>query len=129
MVRWPWQRTGDDAERPDNGDASHDDESEADPIVECSFQDGSLAVYDTRVEIRRARRSRHEDKTITMDRIRGVTYEKGLTIGYLQIEEDGVRPDTAGLLSDPVDENTLHFGRRDRECARNARDAIEARRP
>lgn len=114
MVRLPWRSADDDdtVEKP------------PDALVECSFQDGSLFVYDDRVRITRPNRSRFDGKTVDMGRITGVRYEKGLTIGYLQIEETGVEADSAGLLSDPVDENTVHFGRGGRECARNARDAI-----
>lgn len=117
MVRLPWR----------SDDEADDLEAESDSLVECSFQDGSLFVYDDRVRITRPGRSKFDDKTIDMGRITGVRYEKGLTIGYLQIQETGVEPDSAGLLSDPVDENTVHFGRGNRECARDARDAISTR--
>lgn len=116
MVRLPWRDDGDD----DIGEDS-------DALVECSFQDGSLFVYDDRVRIARPGRSRFDDKTVDMDRITDVRYDKGLTIGYLQIEEAGVEADSGGLLSDPIDENTVHFGRGGRECARSARDAITER--
>ena len=53
-----------------------------------------------------------------------LVFATGLTIGYLQVERAGVEGDTAGLLSDPVDEGTVHFGRGQRDCAREARDAI-----
>lgn len=120
MVRFPWRND-------ENG--TRDTEELADALVECSFQDGSLFVYDDRVRIARPNRSRFDDKTIDMNRITGVQYEKGLTIGYLQIKEQGVEADSAGLLSDPVDENTVHFGRGGRECARTLRDAIVERTP
>lgn len=117
MVRWPWQDRATDGV----------EETHPDAIVTCSFQDGSLSVFDDAIEIERPGRSRHDDKTIQLADVLDVHYEKGLTIGYLQIEERGVPPDSAGLLSDPVDENTLHFGRRQRDCAQRAREAIERR--
>jgi len=113
MVRLPWR-----------SDDTEDVDAESDALVECSFQDGSLFVYDDRVRIARPGRSRFDDKTVDMGRITGVRYEKGLTIGYLQIEEAGVEADSPGLLSDPIDENTVHFGRgRPRVCPqRTGRD-------
>ena len=124
MVRWPWQGRGDDEAEGDN-EAEGDDH---DALVECAFQDGTLRVYDGRIEIERPGRSRHDDTTIELDDVLDVRYEKGLTIGYLQIEQRGVPPDSAGVLSDPVDKNTVHFGRRQRDCAQRAREAIERQR-
>jgi hypothetical protein len=124
MVDLPWRSdsgTEDPAEEVDV-DLSH-----ADAVVVCEFQDGTLAVSDDRVTIERSSRSSFDDKTIPMDDIVGVEYEKGITIGYLQLELAGVEPDAGGWFSDPVNENTLHFGRRNRECARDARDEILAR--
>lgn len=114
MVRLPWRGDADDTDA-----ASH-----ADAAVVCSFQDGTLAVYEDAAVIERASRSTFADKTIPLDEVVGVDYAEGITIGYLQIEQAGVEPDAGGLLSDPVNENTLHFGRGDRDCARDARDAI-----
>jgi len=116
MVRQPWRRDGDD----------EDDDTPVDgePIVECAFQDGSIAVYDDRVVIDRAGPSRFDDKIIPRDEILDVTYAKGIAIGYLQIEQRGVENDTGGFLSSPVDENTLHFGRGARDCAEEAKQAL-----
>jgi hypothetical protein len=138
MIDLPWGSDDGDSENDGDGGDSGDDGGDAndgadstpehaDAIVVCTFQDGTLAVYDDRVLIERVDRSRFEDGTIPAAEISGVDYDEGITIGYLQIERAGVEPDSGGLLSDPVNENTLHFGRGDRECARNARDAILSR--
>jgi hypothetical protein len=109
----------------DSDDSSDDsEEPHADAVVVCRFQDGTLAVYEDRVVIERVSRSRFDDTTVPTAEIVGVDYAEGLTIGYLQLEQTGVDVDTGGLLSDPVNANTVHFGRGDRECARDARDAI-----
>jgi len=114
-ITLPWRRDADENPGP---------ESHADAVVSCEFQDGTLAVYENEVTIERVSRSKFADKTIPVAEITGVEYESGITVGYLQLEQTGVETDTGGLLSDPVDENTLHFGRGDRECATAARDAI-----
>lgn len=119
MVDLPW--IGDSESETENADP----ESEhADAAVVCAFQDGTLAVYDDRVIIERVSRSQFEDKTIPAAAIHGIDYDEGITIGYLQLELSGVEPDTGGLLSDPINENTLHFGRGDRGCARKAREIL-----
>ncbi|EMA43752.1 hypothetical protein [Halococcus saccharolyticus] len=120
MVDLPWSRGG----RETGEDGTDPVEEHADAIVVCAFQDGTLSVYEDRVVIERAGRSKFDDKTISSDEIRGVDYSEGITIGYLQIEQTGVEVDAGGLLSDPVNENTLHFGRGNRECAREAREEI-----
>lgn len=123
MVRLPWRRgsgTGDE-------DEDEDEETTGDApgaVVSCAFQDGTLSVYEERVTIERPARSRFTDVSVPVGEIAGVEFSTGLTIGYLQVERAGVEGDTAGLLSDPVDEHTVHFGRGDRACAREARDAI-----
>jgi len=99
-------------------------ERHADAVVVCEFQDGTVAVYDEEVVIDRVPRSRFVDTTIPAPEITGVDYSEGITVGYLQIEQAGVEADRGGLFSDPVNRNTLHFGRGDRDCARTARDAI-----
>jgi hypothetical protein len=120
MVDLPWFGSNDDeTDGADSGSTRH-----ADAVVVCEFQDGSMAVYDDEVVIERVSRSRFVDKTIPLDDITGVDYSGGITIGYIQIEQSGVPVDAGGLFSDPVNENTLHFGRGDRECAREIRDAI-----
>ena len=129
MIDLPWS-SGGDTDGPDEGDADDGADSmgdHADAIVVCAFQDGTLAVYDDRAVIERVERSKFDDGTIPAEEIRGVDYAEGITIGYLQIERIGVEPDVGGVLSDPVNENTVHFGRGDRECAREARDAILSR--
>lgn len=123
MVNLPWGRrdSGDDDEA-----ATAPDDDHSDALVVCTFQDGTLIVYADRVEIERVDRSQFDDKTIPADEIRGVDLAKGLTIGYLQIEQTDVPVDSGGLLSDPVNENTLHFGRGGRDCAATARTEILA---
>ena len=98
--------------------------AEADSLVTCSLQGGTLSVYEDRVVIERSGASIHEDKTVPMDEVRGVAYSGGWLTGHIQIEQVGVEPDEAGVLSHPVDENTLYFPRSKRSCARDARDAI-----
>ena len=129
MVKLPWRG----ADSSDDGagagatagDAAAPD-SYPDAIVVCAFQDGTVAVYADRVEIERAARSRFDDRTIPTEEITGVDFSTGITIGYLQIEQAGVLVDAGGLLSDPVNPNTVHFSRGDRECAKAAREEILA---
>lgn len=113
-------------DRPDRtGDSLDDDDESGDrPLVSCAFQDGTLDVYSEWLHIERPDRSAFDDTAIELNDVRGVTYEKRLVISYLQIETDAVDPDEASLFSTPVDENTLHFGRGKRDCARRARAAI-----
>jgi len=122
MVDIPWLGSSAGEATTEATGRTHDD-----AVVVCEFHDGTLAVYEDRVVIDRSSRSQFADKTIPVEDITGVDYAKGITIGYLQIEQVGVEPDTGGWLSDPVNENTLHFGRRSRECAREAQDEILAR--
>jgi hypothetical protein len=124
MVDLPWRS---DSEVDDPAEAVDLELSPADAVVVCEFQDGTLAVHDERVAIERSSRSAFDDKTIPMAEIVGLEYAKGLTIGYLQLEVAGVEPDAGGWFSDPVNENTVHFGRGQRECARDARDEILSR--
>ena len=93
-------------------------------MVSCTFQDGAITVYDEWLRIERPERSKFSGKEIELADVRGVTYRKRLVISYLQVDETGIENDAGGLFSTPVDENTLHFGRGMRECARRARDAI-----
>lgn len=116
MVELPGRGDG-----PDGESVSTDE----DPIVTCRFQDGTLAVYDEWLQIDRPGRSKFSDKAIQLTDVRGITYQKRFVISYLQIESVGVEESDAGLLSTPVDENTLHFGRGKRDCAKRARDAIK----
>jgi hypothetical protein len=117
MARLPWRRSAGDPEEPRGG-------IDAEPLVVCSFQDGTLFVYDDHVFIERAGPSRFDDKAVPRDELVDVTYEKGFAIGYLQLVQAGIEPDAGGFLTTPVDENTLHFGRRDRDCAERARDEL-----
>lgn len=126
MVRLPWrgrETSGHDDGVSNPADGGVDD-PHADAIVVCEFQDGTIAVYADRVEIERVARSRFDDRTIPADEITGVDFSTGITIGYLQIEQAGVPVDAGGLLSDPVNPNTVHFSRGDRECATTAREEI-----
>jgi hypothetical protein len=118
MVRLPW-RSGDDG---DEDEAEDDDFEES--LVSCSCQDGSLSVYDDRVQIERPSSSKFETKSIPTDEIRDVSYSSGRIIGYLQIEQAGIDPAEGGRFSAPVDENTLHFGYGTRDCAQKARNRI-----
>ncbi|MFB6117224.1 hypothetical protein [Halosegnis sp.] len=119
MVKWPWRRAAGESETTESTDDQH-----AEAVVVCRVQDATLAVYEDRIVIERARRSRFDDVTVPLTEVVGVDYDEGLTIGYLQLERTGVTPDAGGLLSDPVNPQTVHFGRGDRDCARRARDAI-----
>jgi hypothetical protein len=121
MVNWPWRRGGDED---GVGDESNDKADHPNALVVCQFQDGTIAVYEDRVVLDRPGRSRFDDATIPLAEVGGVDYEEGITIGYLQVERTGVTPDAGGLMSDPVNERTVHFGRGNRKCARRARDAI-----
>ena len=123
MVQWPWRRGSDEA----GDDAPDDDEqvdTHADALVTCRFQDGTIAVHEDRVVIERTRRSRFEDTDFQFETVVGVDYDEGITVGYLQLRIEGIDPDSGGLLSDPVNERTVHFGRGNRDCAQEARDAI-----
>lgn len=100
------------------------DETNDDPILTCTFQNGSLSVYDTHLEIDRVRRSNYDDKLIEMDDVIGVKFHPGILTGHLQIEEHGVEPDHGGRITHPVDENTLYVPRSKRQCAKRAREMI-----
>jgi len=120
MVDLPWRGGSDEGD--ESAPAVVDD---ADPIVICEFQDGTLHVFDDKIVIERTSRSKFPDKAIPLTEVRGVTYTKRLVISYIQIEQAGVENDTGSRLSTPVDENTLHFGRGKRSCAERARDTIQ----
>ncbi|MBX0322014.1 hypothetical protein EGH21_03105 [Halomicroarcula sp. F13] len=121
MVRLPWRRD-DGSEASDEAVVSDRDHDDA--VVVGRFQDGTVAVYEDEVVVERVSRSRFDDRRIPTAEIVGVDYSEGITIGYLQIEQTGVDVDAGGLLSDPVNPNTVHFGRGSREDARAVRDAI-----
>jgi hypothetical protein len=122
MIAFLWGGDGDGDDGEDADDADADPHAEA--VVVCAFQDGTLVVYEDRVCIERPARSRFDDTTVPFDDVSGVDFDTGITIGYLQLELVGITPDTGGLLSDPVNERTVHFGWGDRACAKRARDAI-----
>ena len=134
MVRLPWRGRDDEGDDPDGsgadaevgGDAATDANGDG-PLVRCEFQDGTVSVHADRVVVERPARSRFDDRTIPMGEVEGVNLDVGGGVGYLQIVQRGVEPDTGGFLSDPVDPNTVHFTRSGRECAREARDAVLAR--
>lgn len=121
MVRFPWS-----TDRDSDGGAPAVDRIEGDTVVSCEFQDGTLVVSEEEIYIERRSRSKFTHKRIPLGQIRDVTYAERLFISYIQIEQDGFDHSEASLLSTPVDENTLHFGRGKRECARRATDAILA---
>ncbi|MDS0220961.1 hypothetical protein NDI54_06330 [Haloarcula sp. S1AR25-5A] len=108
----------------DTGAGSEPSADHPDADVVCKFQDGTLAVYDDYVAITRVDRSDFNNREIPVEEITGVDYDSGITIGYIQIEQIDVPVESGGLLSDPVNPNTLHFDRSGRECAKRARDAI-----
>ena len=118
IVNFPW---GDDSGTA-TADESPDDHPNA--VVVCSFQDGTLAVYEDHITIERVDRSKFDDRTILADEITDVQYEGGITLGYIQVVQTGVPVDSGGLMSDPVNRNTLHFDRGGRACAKEARDAV-----
>jgi hypothetical protein len=107
-----------------DGAGAADEPADGASLVTCSFQDGTLSVYYEWLHIERPDQSTFDDVAIELADVTGVTYRKRLVISYLQIEQDGVEAAEGSLLSTPVDENTLHFGRGKRDCARRARDAI-----
>jgi len=116
-----------DGESEDGGDG--DDESEEgttdrEPLVSCTLQGGTLSVYADLVSIERSSSSMFEDKQIPMGEIRDVDLTRGILTGHIQIRQVGLEPDEGGLLSHPVDENTLYFPRMRPGCAERARDAI-----
>lgn len=118
MINLPWGRSSD-------TDAGTDPSAEhPNADVVCEFQDGTLAVYEGHVAITRVARSNFQDREIPVEEITGVDYDGGITIGYIQIEQVDVPVESGGLLSDPVNPNTLHFDRGGRECGKKARDAI-----
>ena len=127
MVKLPWRSSDPSPETEGStGDSDEPSDPHSDALVVCEFQDGTLVVYADRVAIERVARSRFDDKTIPADEITGVDFSTGITIGYLQIEQAGVPVDAGGLLSDPVNTNTVHFSRGDRDCAKTAREEILA---
>ncbi|GCF14487.1 hypothetical protein Harman_24220 [Haloarcula mannanilytica] len=118
MIDFPWSRGS------SNDSGAEPTEEHLDAAVVCEFQDGALAVYDDYVTITRVDRSNFDNREIPVEEITGVDYNGGITIGYIQIEQIDVPVESGGLLSDPVNPNTLHFDRGGRECAKKARDAI-----
>lgn len=120
MVDIPW-RSGEESEK---SESSVDSEVDIDPLVRCRFQDGTLVVGEDLIYIERPSRSKFDDKLIEIEQVEGVTYAGRLIIGYIQIGQVGFENSDASFLTTPVDENTLHFGRGKRDCAKRARDAI-----
>lgn len=97
---------------------------DADPVVSCSLQGGTISVFEDRIVIDRSSASMFDDKTLAFADVEGVEFERGLMTGHLQLLEVGVEPGTGGFLSHPVDENTLYVSRSKRDCARRVRDAV-----
>lgn len=120
MVDLPWRDV--EGRGPDADEPEAEDHAEA--VAVCSCQDGTLSVYEMEVVIDRPSRSKFEGKKIAHEEITDVGYSGGIAIGYIQVVQRGVTPATGGIISSPVGENTLHFGRGARERARAARDAI-----
>lgn len=122
MVKLPWRRS-----TPDSAVEPADSQIDGEPIVSCSFQDGTLAVYESMVSISRRSGSTFEDKQIAMTEITDVIHVDGLIISYLQIHQQDFKSDEASRLSSPIDENTLHGGRGVSDCAQRAAEAIRDR--
>ncbi|PSP29075.1 hypothetical protein BRC65_00935 [Halobacteriales archaeon QH_2_65_14] len=121
MVKLPWQN----GEESEQTESPVDSDVEVDPLVQCTFQDGTLVVGEDLVYIQRPSRSKFEDKRIEMEQVESVTYVERLVISYIQIGQVGFETSDPSFLTTPVDENTLHFGRGKRDCAKRARDAIQ----
>lgn len=119
MVGFPWHNG-----QQEDRETHPDDPIDGDPILSCEFQDGTLIVYEDYLYIERASRSKFSDKRIAMDQVLGITYSKRIIINYLQIEQADFDLSEESFLTTPVDENTLHFGSSQRECARRAKDAV-----
>lgn len=129
MVRLPWgNREVDNAGDGQTDDSTAEDEDhdhlEADPLVACEFQDGTLYVYEDQLFIERTARSKFDDKWIALDQVTEVRYASRFIIGYIQITQLDFENSEGGRLSSPVGENTLHFGHGKRSCAQRARDEI-----
>ncbi|MXR19675.1 hypothetical protein [Halobacterium bonnevillei] len=101
-----------------------DEVPDADPVVSCSLQGGTISVFEDCVLIDRSSASMFEDKRIPFEEVEGVEYERGLMTGHVQVLQTDVEPADAGFLSHPVDENTLYVPRGQRDCAQRLRDAI-----
>ena len=121
MVTWPWN----------SDDGASDEQTlkdeHLDAVEVCEFQDGTLAVYEDRVLIDRSPHSSFDDLSVPVERLFDVDFDEGIAIGYLQLELTDTPADTGGFMSAPVNERTLHFGRRQRPAARQARDALVER--
>ncbi len=105
-------------------DPTRDDSTVEAPAVSCELQGGTLSVHDDGVVIERTSNSMFEDKFVPMEEVRDVEYSGGILSGHIQLKQDGMEPDEGGLLSHPVDENTLYFPRTKRPEAKRAHDAI-----
>jgi hypothetical protein len=101
-----------------------DDPAIEEPVVSCELQGGTLSVHDDGITIERTPNSMFEDKFIPIEEVRDVDYSGGILSGHIQITQHGMEPDEGGLLSHPVDENTLFFPRTKRPEAKRAHDAI-----
>lgn len=121
MVRAPWRSESGDGDR---AAEAAEDSLDEDPIVSCDCQDGTLVVYEDAVHIERASPSKFDDKRIPMAEISDVVFAKRLFINYVQIEQLNFDNSKGSLLSTPVGENTVHFGRGKRGCIGRARDEI-----
>lgn len=123
----PWRNRGSDEDEPESateGDDETPHDFDIEPVISCRFQDGKLFVFEDQLFIERPGRSKFPEKWIALDKVQDVTYAKRLVISYIQIEQREFDTSEQGLISSPVDENTLHFGFGKRDCARKARDAI-----
>ncbi|MFB6183349.1 MAG: hypothetical protein ABEI96_02235 [Haloarculaceae archaeon] len=100
------------------------DEPGGEPVVSCTCQGGTVSVYEDVVHVERSSSSMFEDKTIPMDEIYDVEFTSGIVTGHIQIRQLGVEPGEGGLLSHPVDENTLYFPRGKGDETGAVRDAI-----
>lgn len=124
MGLFPWRGSENSTDEDTAGDDQKAYHRELDPIISCQCQDGELFVFEDQLFIERPKHSKFSDKWIALDQVIDVRYVRRFIISYLQIEQAGVDSDEAGLLSTPVDENTLHFGYGKRDCMIKARDEI-----
>jgi len=129
-MKWlPWGNSEQDENDSETDDSSADSDEaaphpEAEPVITCEFQDGTLSVFEEQLFIERTERSTFSEKQIALAQVTDVRYASRLVIGYIQIAQQGFENSEGGRLSAPVDENTLHFGHGKRACAERAREAI-----
>ena len=106
---------------------SHSSDTVDDPeeaVATLDAKGGTVEVFAETVQIQRSSRSMFESKAIPLEEVTDVEYSDGFLTGHLQLRQTGVDSDGVGLISHPIDENTLHFPRTERDAAHGVRDAI-----